>query len=576
MTSRETESKTPDTIFTAKTANGDMIFIAQAQSGKNGYFCQGCGQELVAKIGVRQLKIPHFAHVARSVEQKRLCQYADETYRHGVAKAILQQTKQVAVPEVLVYPPNAQPGDPRRLRQGQIIQAAHVAIENTLRLWPDGQLRIGKFEKIEMDASGDVYIIPDIIFLDQQKRPILLIELVATHRPDTKKLAALSLLGIDTIQIDLPEHSVEAIKHSFRTTQFTKWLYNKEQAQAIYADIPPVIGRGIPPIDAVQEQLLQENVRCRTSRIRNLIRGVNGYLESESNRQVTATINAAIQRVIAEEVHVDGLLNRQDEEIKQTIRDRFSKEVAQFEREKGEVDAMEDRLGNEEADIEAKYLSETQRLDDEQAAVRERSTPRVKQLEEDIAATRRAISECNRKNDDTDSAFRDAFNRTVSEDRSRISRNQEELRASQRAHEAAASDNQRLERTYNGAVAEEEKLNGRITADKRTIDTVTRPRIAALTAEVSQLEAAPAENPASRAGRIQQRVDAVERAANARISNRDPARLPDELRGFEQLLTEWESGHNYRRNEAINRRLREAIRALESATWKTWYKPENV
>jgi competence CoiA-like predicted nuclease len=56
-----------ESIFTANTAEGEIIFIGQAQSGKNGYFCRSCGFELVAKIGIGKY-VAHFAHAVRDAE----------------------------------------------------------------------------------------------------------------------------------------------------------------------------------------------------------------------------------------------------------------------------------------------------------------------------------------------------------------------------------------------------------------------------------------------------------------------------------------------------------------------------
>ena len=65
------EGEESQCIFTAKRAGGTIIFIGDAQSGKNGYFCRGCGFEMVARIG--RHNIAHFAHAVRDVEQKALC-----------------------------------------------------------------------------------------------------------------------------------------------------------------------------------------------------------------------------------------------------------------------------------------------------------------------------------------------------------------------------------------------------------------------------------------------------------------------------------------------------------------------
>ena len=566
-------------IFTAKTTNGDVIFIDQAQSGQNGYYCRSCGFDLVAKIGTGKY-VAHFAHAVRNAQQKAQCTFADESYRHKLAKTILQRIKQVKVPDVLVYPPAEVTGFVKRIRLAEIIRAHQVENELTLRVTADGTLQVGRFSEIELDESGDFHIRPDVTFLDENLRPILLIELVATNRPDAEKLARLNLIGIDTIRIDLPRHSVDAIEHSFHTTQNTRWLYNHEQARAIYATIPDSAGQRVPEFDAVQEQSVQEDIRCRTSRLRNLIRGIKGYLGSESNRQTTAAIDAAIRRVIAEQTVVEQRARERTESIKQSIRGFFrdqveeiTREEARLSQEEAAVDAAEAELGNEEAAIEEKYSRETDRIDRDQDIVRNRPDPRVDRIEAEIVATKRLIDERRREISEYEATARETYERAVGDFQREVAECETEYAAAHgRCSDSIAARNRIRTATYNTADVER-RLRKRIEDVGKRIEQTVKPRITSLRAEFDRLEGAAGSSAEVIDQQTQRDVERLERAAEQAVRSGDITQLPPELRVFKEFLSGWQDVRDYQCQVEANRRIREVIYEIEQATWKDWYKP---
>ena len=79
-------------------------FISDVKSGKHGYRCLQCGGELVAKK--HKDRLDHFAHDPKDVSRLGKCTYSDETYRHKIAKEILQRIKQIKVPALYKLPPN--------------------------------------------------------------------------------------------------------------------------------------------------------------------------------------------------------------------------------------------------------------------------------------------------------------------------------------------------------------------------------------------------------------------------------------------------------------------------------------
>lgn len=560
-----------ESIFTATTAKGEIIFIGQAQSGKNGYFCRSCGFELVAKIGTGKY-VAHFAHAVRNAEQKAQCTFADESYRHKLAKTVLQRIMEVKVPEVLVYSPDRNLKEARRLRAATTVKAHSVGIELTLRLTPDGVLQIGRFETIELEASGDFHIRPDVIFFDKDRRPILLIELVATHRPDAEKLARLNLIGIDTIQIDLPRDSAEAIEHCFHTTQSTKWLYNHEQANANYAELSQTIGGRIPEFDKIQDQLTREDIRCRTNRIKNLIRGIKRYLDSESNRQATASIEADIERVIQEGTSIDGQLRRRTESIKQSIRECFKGQVEACSRAEAALDTGEGELESEEADVEAKYSEETERVDRDREAIRMRSDPRVKNAEQEVSDVEQSIDDCQRGSRENEKTLRDAHQRTIEADQRTIDEFETTYTATRTEYEQAESTASRTQRTISEAAANEQRLRKRIADLTKQIEGTTEPRIKTLRTEVDQLERKAADTPNNLGDETSGEIERLECAAQQAIHNGNVGQLPVEFAAFKGLLAGWQTISDCQNQGRLNQRLREIIREIESAAWKSWYK----
>ena len=110
----------------AKKVDDVVIHISDAESGRNGYFCLGCGGIMQAKKG--KIKIHHFSHEPKDVTQTGKCTYSDETYRHKLAKEILLRIKQIKVPAVYKFPPKDFAGVANKIKDLEIIHASKVEI----------------------------------------------------------------------------------------------------------------------------------------------------------------------------------------------------------------------------------------------------------------------------------------------------------------------------------------------------------------------------------------------------------------------------------------------------------------
>jgi len=116
-----------------------------------------------------------------------------------------------------------------------------------------GVVKWGKKEDLESDGRNSLLIRPDVAFFDANNLPILLIEVVATHKINAEKLSKIRRLGINSIQITIPKGSPEEIRAAFYTTSRTQWIYNYEQEETPYIRIPEGDNQGILLIDEFQK-----------------------------------------------------------------------------------------------------------------------------------------------------------------------------------------------------------------------------------------------------------------------------------------------------------------------------------
>ena len=360
--------------------------ISEVESGKKGYYCMGCKREMQAKKG--SINTHHFAHDPTDIIRKGKCTFSDETYRHKLAKDILQRIRQIKVPSLLKFPPNDIEGKPNLIRSSWVVQAHSVEIELQFYEDENGLVKYGRgmnFEKFENKIQ--LLIQPDVTFFDEYNKPILLIEIVATHKINIEKALKIRRLGIDTVEITIPKSSPNDIEESFNKTDRTQWIYIYEQEQTNYVRFSEGDNEGISSIDEFQRKLFEsiESYSCRTSQINNLIRAIAKCLESDQYRAVKQSVTGEIQRVeINTETNRVQLLRLQSEiEIElrkefglktERVRndfksnaDRIDEEQELIDEEKGELERKYDELGErykrkkaEIRDIQGNYKSEFQ------------------------------------------------------------------------------------------------------------------------------------------------------------------------------------------------------------------------
>ncbi|TDE09162.1 competence protein CoiA family protein [Dyadobacter psychrotolerans] len=259
----------------------ELQHISQVERGRKGYFCPGCRQRMIARKG--DIKIHHFAHDPQDVERRGKCSYSDETIRHKLGKEILQHLKHVKVPSLRKYPADGQSGGVQIIRESWTVEADSVAVEMPFYENEEGKIVWGRDLDWKTDSGKFLQIQPDVTFFDETGKPILLIELVATHKISEDKYLKIRNLGIDTIQVSLPTGPSPEIEETFHKTARTKWVYNYERENTEYQHVPPRAGQDISLGDEFEKGLanFERTYECKAFELKEAIRRFRRYLESE-------------------------------------------------------------------------------------------------------------------------------------------------------------------------------------------------------------------------------------------------------------------------------------------------------
>jgi hypothetical protein len=310
-------------------ADGQEISVAEATSGANGYFCLGCGYELMARKG--EVNTPHFAHVPTGTDAERSCDYSSETYRHELAKKLLQRLMQVRVPAVYAARPVGYRGRLPQLAEARDVMATRVLDERNVYVDEHGEVCFAKRYRNEPfdEQQGRRLLLgrPDIVFLDKQGAPLLLIEIYATHKVSEEKLTRLRLLGVDAIEIFIPRHcDPAAIEHLFSTTTHTHWLYNGQQANAgPLAPDSHLLASGSAAAADLEDRLSgrTETLKCRRSRVSHAW----AELTSKASREKLLLLRQRARRLLQEVELIEQDLKRNEASVTSDLEKQFDNEL---------------------------------------------------------------------------------------------------------------------------------------------------------------------------------------------------------------------------------------------------------
>lgn len=384
----------------AKNVKGEHLFIDNAQSGRNGYFCIGCDKQMEAVIKTKNPKHrSFFRHVPVDVEKDdRPCTFSNRQYRETLATDILQRIKTIKVPNVYKYPPRGENGVPTLLEKARIVTANKVKSQLTFYEDSNGAIKYGKNPEVE-----DRYLLirPDVTFFDANNDPILLIELVITHKVNEEKKIKLRRLGIDTVSIIVPKSSAQEIEDNFKKTKRVKWEYNGIEANTKYIRVSSGASEGILEFDEDQRRIFEESLTCRKARLNNTLRTIKKCLQSEPYRRAEHNFESEISRIERATKKARSRLEEMEESYDREIREELEGRLQSIELQKSEFRKAEIRFQEETTNLENRYNDKIRGVREEQNAIKKLTE---KELEKN-RAEREIKQEFGRKEDDAQQSF---------------------------------------------------------------------------------------------------------------------------------------------------------------------------
>ena len=353
----------------AKTVKQEHIHITNAKSGKQGYYCLGCDEIMVA---VKQKKDPtkrsYFRHFAKDVDRDyQECVVANRQYRERLAEQILHRLKSIPVPPVYKYPPKGIDDSPMLLEEKKIVTAHKVKSQITFYEDDLGNIYSGKNPEIE---DRHLLIRPDITFFDHNNKPVLLIEFVITHPISDLKRLKLQRLGINTMQIIIPKKPEAEIEKTLKSIRSTKWVYHETEANTDYVSPAKGNRERVLEIDELQRKLFEESYNCRATQVSWLIRAVRRNLGSEQYRRAQQLLEQKISgtetATVRTREELEGLEKGYEGEIRSELQAEFADEEAEFERQNREFQEYRTSIENWYSESTARYREEERELEKEE------------------------------------------------------------------------------------------------------------------------------------------------------------------------------------------------------------------
>jgi len=362
----------------------ELQHISQVERGRKGYFCPGCRQRMIARKG--DVKIHHFAHDPQDVERRGKCTYSDETIRHKLGKEILQHLKHIKVPSLRKFPAEGQSGGAQIIRESWTVEADSVAVEMPFYENEEGKIIWGRDLDWRTDLGKYLQIQPDVTFFDAAGKPILLIELVATHKINEDKYLKIRNLGIDTILVSLPTGPSTELGDTFNKTARTKWVYNYERENTEYQHVPPRAGQDISLGDEFEKGLanFERTYECKAFELKEAIRRFRRYLESEQFTSTRESINKKIRRTERNTAAHRKQWRELQEKIDGEVSAGFESERAGLDKIEAEFILEEGEFEKTNQDLEGRYKFKDQNLGNEERTYRATSQDEIDDIAERI------------------------------------------------------------------------------------------------------------------------------------------------------------------------------------------------
>jgi hypothetical protein len=338
---------------------GEPVFIGDASSGKHGYFCIGCKEEMVA-VKPRRKQRPYFRHYATEVSPRKKCTYSDLSERYRIAKESLITKKEIKVPAIYKYPNDQPDGAPYKVSSAKYIKAFSVAAERYFYEDNNQNIQWGDERNV---PQLKFLVKAHVVFLDQNDNPILLILFVENHSLSQNEKVNLHNLGIDAVQVKIPRASPESIINIFSTTENTKWLYSIEYETTTYVRTTSAPSGEIQYVDEFQRKFLGENFYCRRSQITRLIRQVTIYFGSPSFTEIEQRLKGEISRLeqLANEEQTK-FFEFQERETS-SLQEEYSRQESEITSRREALLGAEKRIARISEDLEKRYERKAGELD---------------------------------------------------------------------------------------------------------------------------------------------------------------------------------------------------------------------
>ena len=362
------EEYTNESLY-AYDLNNKIIYIGDVLQDNNGlgpgYFCLGCKKQMQAVLPKTKVAKYFRHHVAKNSPENR-CTFSQESHRHFLSKTFLKDLNKIKVPSVYKYPELE--NDPiYQIEEPYFVNAHSVVLEKAVFEDENGKVQLVRKDKIDKKY---LYFIPDAILLNEKNDPILLVEFVATHKPDQEKLMKLKRLGIDAVQVNVPRSSPEDIKNNLLISKNTKWLFNYEEQRTDYLQISKKDSRRVYNVDELQKSLFEEGYKCRSAQLGELIRSIEKILESESYRTIEQNLESEIRRVTEASERAESEL--------EGLREQHGRSgIERHQKRRNSIEESESDFYSKTSNLERRYHEKRYRDEEEIRAIEEQ-TERVR------------------------------------------------------------------------------------------------------------------------------------------------------------------------------------------------------
>ncbi|MDG4717130.1 hypothetical protein [Winogradskyella marincola] len=531
----------------AKNVKGEHLFIDDAQSGRKGYFCIGCDKQMEAVIRKKNPKHrSYFRHVPVDVEKDNTpCTFSNLQYRETLATDILQRIKTIKVPNVYKYPPRGEDGAPMLLEKAKFVTANKVKSQLTFYEDINGAIKFGKNPEVE-----DRYLLirPDVTFFDANNIPVLLIELVVTHKVKEEKKIKLRRLGIDTVSIIVPKSSAQDIEDNFKTTKRVKWEYNGIEANTKYIRVSSGTSEGVLEFDEYQRRVFEESLSCRKTRLNNTLRTIKKCLQSEPYRRAEYDFESEISRIESATKEAEQRLTDLEKRFEREVLESLTERYRDFELKQKEFRVEREKFQNRVEKLEKRYLAKIKEIRDQQESVDQH----------------RAIE---LKDNRTEAEIREDFSqyteRLEGDFRSRRDRITKLIESERRSLDEFSGEHNSLPEQfrYLDGVARQEFETARTSLEQQERDLPEQFR------GLEEQEQREFETAREKLKKEEAELEKTVREEFYRTIQTNPRELP---KGIRTILEAQRVGHDFEDAKRKEQRYKSARELFNKGTWKTW------